>query len=58
MKQFWMELNGEGSDGNLHISQEEIDFSTVKISEQKVINFKVKNTADCAFFVDLTLKNN
>jgi len=22
------------------------------------MSFKVKNTADCAFFIDLTLKNN
>jgi hypothetical protein len=42
----------------LQISHEEIDFNTVKITEQKKMSFKIKNTADCAFFIDISLKNN
>ena len=30
----------------------------MKITEQKTISFKIKNSADCAFFIDLGLKTN
>lgn len=57
-KVFTLEVNGEGSDGSIVISHEEIDFKTVKITEQKKINFTLKNTSNCAFFIDLHFKNN
>jgi uncharacterized protein YpiB (UPF0302 family) len=57
-KIFNLEVNGEGSDGSIVISHEEIDFKTVKITEQKKINFTLKNTSNCAFFIDLHFKNN
>jgi hypothetical protein len=50
-KIFELEVVGEGSDGSISISSEEVDFGTVKITEQKKIQIKLKNTANCAFFV-------
>jgi hypothetical protein len=55
---FSIEVYGEGSDGSINISQEEIDFKAVKIGEQKKLNIVLKNSSNCAFFVDLTFKNN
>ena len=51
-------MHGEGSDGSIRISEEEIDFNTVKISEQKKLQFRLKNTANCSFFVELSIRNN
>lgn len=51
-------MAGEGSDGSISISAEEIDFGTVKITEQKKLQVKLKNTANCAFFVELHFRNN
>jgi hypothetical protein len=51
-------VNGEGADGSIQISKEEIDFKTVKIGEQKKMQVTLKNTSNCAFFVDLQFKNN
>lgn len=30
----------------------------MKVGEQKSFGFKIRNSGDCAFFIDLTLKNN
>jgi hypothetical protein len=57
-KTFVLEVAGEGSDGSISISTEEIDFGTVKITEQKKLQVKLKNTANCAFFVELHFRNN
>lgn len=35
-----------------------MNFGTVKISEQKKLQFKLKNTANCAFFIDVRFQNN
>ena len=51
-------MNGEGSDGSITISQEEVDFKTVKITEQKKMQVVLKNTSNCAFFVDIHFRNN
>ena len=51
-------MNGEGSDGSIQISHEEIDFTTVQIGEQRKLCVTLKNSSTCAFFVDLQFKNN
>jgi hypothetical protein len=40
------------------ITPSEIDFKTVKITEQKKLQIILKNAGNCAFFVDLNFKNN
>lgn len=47
---------GEGSDGSIKVSKDEISFGAVKISESKKISVKVINTSECAFYADLVLK--
>lgn len=55
---FEVEVNGEGADGMIKLSQELINFKTVKISENKKINIQIKNLSECAFYLDINLKNN
>ena len=57
-KVFQLEVFGEGSDGSIEISEECLDFKSVRISEQKKMEFRLKNTANCAFFIDLHFQNN
>ena len=40
---FEVEVNGEGADGMIKLSQELINFKTVKISENKKISIQIKN---------------
>lgn len=40
------------------MSQEEINFKTVKIGEHRKLNVVLKNSSSCAFFIDLQFKNN
>jgi hypothetical protein len=40
------------------MSDEEIDFKTVKVGEQRKLQVTLKNSSGCAFFVDLQFKNN
>ena len=54
---FEVEVNGEGADGMIKLSEEQIDFKTVKISENKKIGVRIKNASECAFYLDITLKN-
>ena len=46
------------ADGSIQISAEELNFKTVKIGEQKKMQVTLKNSANCAFFVDLQFRNN
>ena len=48
---------GEGSDGSIQLSEENINFGAVKITENKKIGIKIKNTSDCAFYADVCLRN-
>ena len=57
-KKFNIEVFGEGSDGSIQVSEEEINFKTVKIGEQRKLNVVLKNSSSCAFFIDLQFKNN
>ena len=34
-----------------------IDFKTVKITENKKIVMQIKNISECAFYLDISLKN-
>jgi hypothetical protein len=57
-KVFNLEVFGEGADGSIQMSHEEIDFKTVKIGEQRKLQVTLKNSSSCAFFLDLQFKNN
>lgn len=48
---------GEGSDGSINISEESINFGAVKITENKKMSVKIINASDCAFYVEVNLKN-
>ena len=56
-KIFEIEVIGEGSDGCIQISEESINFGAVKITENKKMMVKIKNTSDCAFYAEVCLKN-
>ena len=55
--QFEIEVNGEGADGSIKLSEQMIDFRTVKITENKKIGVQIKNISQCAFYLDIALKN-
>lgn len=50
-RSFLLEVRGEGADGSIQISQDEIDFKTVKIGEQRKLQVTLKNSSACAFFI-------
>lgn len=58
VRRWELQVVGEGSDGSISLSAEEVDLGTVKITEQKKVEVRLKNTANCAFFVELQFRNN
>ena len=45
MRVFEIQVIGEGSDGCIQLSEENINFGAVKITENKKIGIKIKNTS-------------